>query len=498
MRFVFNKVRQRVVGGIGLGGIILLQGGCAWLVFDELSDERGSSASRSGTVVSGAKFGQGNDQFVKGAAVDAQGRIVLAGMTLGNTTQDVGCSAASEGAIDMFATWVDPNELGVTCPMSRLLGSVENDVPLGIAPNPKLGGVGIVGFSSGKFDCGIGSSTNHGGSDAVVAEFVGDTCSWQQSFGGLDDQEGRAIAFDSAGATYIGGRFEGTIEFEVPNNDVATDLDAFIAKLSFGTGVPSSSMRAGGAGDQEVHVLGVHSENTLIVGGRFSETLDFQCAEPLLIQNAEHDALFLASLNPTTKTCTWQKTIARGPQEDSPIALAVANDGDIFVAGGFRSRTLFPDPSPDQFKCKQDNLTQAEDVFVAKLNINGECQWSQRFGEVDPSFAGIQRAYAVAVDAASNVYVTGEFHGSIAFDPTHRYQSLGDTDGFVLKLNSAGEYVWSTVIAGTGSESGIAIVLDTSGDFVFVAGSFRGGPLNLAGESFTPNGLDVFLAKITR
>lgn len=501
MGFVFNKVRHLLFGGVCLGGIVLMQQGCASIVFDELSDMRqgaGGSVSSSGAVVFGAKYGRGNDQFVQEAAIDAQGRVVMAGMTLGNTMQDVGCSVASKGGLDMFVTWVDPNKLEVTCPISRLLGSLDSDVPLGIAANPKLGGVGIVGFSTGDFDCGNGSLTNHGGRDVVVAEFVGDTCSWQQSFGGLDDQEGRAIAFDSDGAAYIGGRFKGTVEFEEPDDSVAIGFDAFIAKLTFGTGAPSSSMRAGGAGDQEVHRIAVHSKNTLIVGGRFSESLDFKCTEPLSIQDSGHDALFVASLNPSTKTCTWQKRIAQGPQEDSPISLAVANDGDIFVAGGFRSRTLFPEPSPDQSKCKQDNLTQSEDVFVAKLNINGECQWSRRFGDVNSTFAEHQRAYAIAVDAASNVYVTGQFHGSIAFDATHQYQSLGDTDGFVLKLNSAGEYVWSHVIAGTGSESGLAVVLDASGEFVFVAGSFKDSSLKLAGESLTPTGLDVFLAKITR
>lgn len=507
MGFVFSKVRLLLFGGVCLRGIILMTTGCASLVFDELSDMRdggGGSASSSGgleggAIVSGAQFGESNDQLVQGAALDAQGRVVMTGMNLGNTMmQDLGCSVASKGGLDMFATWVDPNNLEVACPMSRLLGSDGSDVPLGIAANPKLGGVGIVGFSTGNFDCGKGSLTNHGGRDVVVTEFVGNTCSWQQSFGGLDDQEGQAIAFDSEGAAYIGGRFKGTLEFEQPDNNVATGFDAFIAKLSFGTGAPASSKRAGGAGDQEVHTIAIPSENTLIVGGRFSETLDFQCAEPLSTQEAGHDALFVASLNADMKACNWQKKIAQGPQENSIMALAVANDGDIFVAGGFQSRTLFPDPSPDQAKCKLDNLTQAEDVFVAKLNINGQCQWSRRFGEVNPTFAEQQRAYAIAVDSASNVYVTGQFHGSIAFDATHQYQSVGEMDAFVLKLNSAGDYVWSNVIAGAGNEAGNAVVLDASGKFVFVAGFFKDSSLNLAGESLSPTSVDVFLAKLIR
>jgi hypothetical protein len=187
--------------------------------------------------------------------------------------------------------------------------------------------------------------------------------------------------------------------------------------------------------------------------------------------------------------------IAEGPQGDSaPISLAVASDGDIFVAGAFRSRTLFP----DEPNCKMENMTQAEDLFVAKLNLKGECQWSRRYGEVNPTFPDGQRANAIAVDAASNVYVTGEFNGSIAVGEKHEFQSRGLADGFVLKLNSAGEHVWSNVIGGTGTESGNAVVLDASGKFVFVAGSFVDGPLNLGGGPLTPTGSDVFLAKFAR
>lgn len=486
-----SNARRRLLGQVCLGGLILMLGGCAALVFDELSDMRGS-----GTILSIAKFGQTNDQLLLGAALNLQGNIVMTGMTLDTAKQDLGCGLAGKGGLDMFVTWVNPNDSSVLCPTSRLWGGVGNDVPRGIAVNPINGGIGIVGLSTGDFDCGKGSlANNNGGRDVAFATFVGDTCSWQQSIGDDADQEGQAITFDSVGTAFIGGRFKGMLDLDVPlTNPDGTGFDAFIAKLSLGVGTQPWSLQAGGAGEQEVQAISVYSDNTLIASGRFTEQLDFQCAEPLLVQDPGQDALFVAALNHNTQTCTWQKTIAQGPTEDSPLSLAVAKDGDIFVAGGFRTRTLFPDDAD----CQQVNTTLGDDIFVAKLNINGDCQWSRRFGGVDPTSGEHQRAQAIVVDAVSNVYVTGQFYGSIAFDSTHQHQSLGDSSAFVLKLNSAGDVVWSNVIAGTGSASGNAIVLDSSGKFVFVAGSFRDGSLNLVGESLVPSGLDVFLAKLTR
>ena len=497
---VYDGMQVRWLKAVCFGAITLVQGGCALLVFDELSDSRsgsgGGSTKNGGEIVSGAQFGQTNDQIVQGVVIDGPHRVVMAGMTLGNSIQDVGCSATTKGGLDAFITWADPNDLKVECPTSRLLGGPLNDVPRAIAVNPASGGVGFTGFSTGDFDCGKGGLPNQGGRDIVVAAFVKDSCSWQQSFGGEGDQEAETIAFDSTGAAYIGGRFKGTLTFDQPPPAPATEFDGFIAKLSFDTGAPLWSVYAGGPGNQEVHALAIHAPDTIIVGGRFSQTLDLKCPESIPVLQAGHDALFIASLDGPTKTCKKFITIAEGPQEaeDSPISLAVAEDGDIFVAGGFRSRTLFPDQPP----CNQVNTTQAEDVFVAKLNINGECQWSRRFGEVDSPLAQPQRAHAIAVDEASNVYVTGQFHGRVAFGETHVFQSLGDADAFVLKLDGAGEHVWSNVIASTGTESGNALVLDAAGGFVFVTGSFRDSPLNLAGKKLTPSGLDVFLAKFVR
>jgi len=497
MGWGFNQVRRLLLGGVCLGGAILTHGGCASLVFDELSDMRdggGGSASNGGTVVSAAKFGSSGDQVVIGAALDTQGRVVMAGMTLDNAMQDVGCDVAAKGGLDMFATWVNPNDLTVQCPTSRLLGGMGADAARGIAANPISGGVGIVGFSTGDFDCGNGGLTNAGGRDVVVAAFGGNNCLWQKSFGGVDDQEGQAIAFDSAGAAYIGGRFKGTLVFEQTLNSTI-GLDAFIAKLSL-DGSPSWSVQAGGTGDQEVQAIAVRAENTIIVGRRFSELLNFfeNCPDSIVAIDPADDALFVASLG-GGNTCKWLKRIAAGPQGDSsPISLAVGDDGDIFVAGGFSSRTLFP----DQPKCKQVNDTQAEDLFVAKLDLNGDCQWSRRFGEANAMVAEAQGATAIAVDAVSNVFVTGQYKGSISFGEKHEFPSLGDADAFVLKLNSAGEHVWSNVISGTGTEYGNALVLDASGEFVFVAGTFRDGPLNLGGGPLTPASSDVFLAKLTR
>lgn len=91
--------------------------------------------------------------------------------------------------------------------------------------------------------------------------------------------------------------------------------------------------------------------------------------------------------------------------------------------------------------------------------------------------AGQDVSTSVAVDANGNVYTTGEFAGTVDFDPgpgIYNLSSLGGYfDVFVSKLNSSGDFQWAKQVGGPGSEEGSSIAVDASG-FVFVSGTFEG------------------------
>ena len=112
----------------------------------------------------------------------------------------------------------------------------------------------------------------------------------------------------------------------------------------------------------------------------------------------------------------------------------------------------------------------------------------------------------VAVDAAGSVYIAGSFCGSADFDPgpVSQPRAAASTDTYVLKLDSAGNFVWMAQFGGAGFPNpmpvqAVDLAVDLAGNIV-VTGSFQStadfdpGPgtfgLTSAGSS------DVFVVKL--
>jgi FlgD Ig-like domain len=104
-----------------------------------------------------------------------------------------------------------------------------------------------------------------------------------------------------------------------------------------------------------------------------------------------------------------------------------------------------------------------------------------------------QFATSVAVDNAGNVYVAGAFMGSVNFGGGV-LTSLGDRDLFLAKFNSAGVHQWSKRFGDVAEQESRTIAVDPSGN-VYWAGYFYGS-VNFGGGALTSlGGRDAFLAK---
>lgn len=143
------------------------------------------------------------------------------------------------------------------------------------------------------------------------------------------------------------------------------------------------------------------------------------------------------------------------------------NLGNVYVTGYFKNTVDF-DPGAGIF-----NLTSNgnNDVFVLKLDINGQFKWAKNVGGFFDD-----EGLSIDVDNNGNVFATGKFESSADFDPnatTFSLTSVGSEDAFILKLDSLGNFKWAMQIGSINDDAAFASTHDNSGN-CFVTGQFSG------------------------
>jgi hypothetical protein len=150
--------------------------------------------------------------------------------------------------------------------------------------------------------------------------------------------------------------------------------------------------------------------------------------------------------------------------------LATDAAGDIYVAGDFCSMGDF-DAGPGNYSLSGGG---GASVFVAKYTPAGALVWARRIGG-----AGVNDcAYAgdLVVGSDGSTYIAGSFCGTADFDPGAGISCLVspanfDYDGYLLKLDPAGNFVWVRQLGANGQDSCAQIVPLPDGNLA-VTGSF--------------------------
>ncbi|MEO7445537.1 MAG: gliding motility-associated C-terminal domain-containing protein [Ferruginibacter sp.] len=113
-------------------------------------------------------------------------------------------------------------------------------------------------------------------------------------------------------------------------------------------------------------------------------------------------------------------------------------------------------------------------LIITSLHSNAQ---SFRFSWVKQvKGAGIDGGKDVAIDAQGNVYTTGFFSGTADFDPGPNVFNLmappeNEEDIFILKLDSAGNFIWARQISGSFLDNAYSIATDITGD-IYLTGIF--------------------------
>jgi len=148
--------------------------------------------------------------------------------------------------------------------------------------------------------------------------------------------------------------------------------------------------------------------------------------------------------------------------------LTLDRSGNSYLTGYFTGTVDF-DPG--------DGVTSlttlgGNDVFILKLSSDGGFLWVKRLGGT------LNEAGAsIVIDKDGNVITTGNFAGTVDFNPGAEVANLTSAglsdDVFISKLDSSGNYLWAKSFGGTGRDSGLHVATDLSGN-ICVTGIFTG------------------------
>ena len=275
------------------------------------------------------------------------------------------------------------------------------------------------------------------------------------------------------------------VAFQIARYDASRPLvvDPSVAYATFLGGDATDKITcAAVAGDGTVTTAGV------AVSANLSTT-----AGVLMPAKPGGDDAFVAKLN-ADATALVYCTYLGGSGTDTAMGLALDTTGRPYLCGSTYSAD-FP-TTPGAFQTTRASTTSYDDSFIVALAGDGSSlRYSTFYGAFD-----YDSAAAITVDASDNATVVGYMRiGGLASAGAYQTINKGIDDGYVVRLNSAGQRLWGTMLGGNGSDYARSVAVNAAGEAVVagLTGSSNFPTTADACDSSANGGNDVFVAVLS-
>lgn len=408
---------------------------------------------------------------VNAITLDAAGNIYLAGILRNTQDFDPGPGSTlltSAGQEDVYVLKLDPSGALL---WARSMGSGERESCIGVAVDGS-GNVFTAGsfVGAGDFDPGPGTAMLTpavNGMDVFIVKLdASGSFAWARqtlssATAANNDASPFTIGVDASGAVFCAGEFSSQTDFDPgPGTSILTPVgsyDAFVWKLD-AAGALAWAGRFGGPGSsgsqEKVNSMAVDPSGDVYLGGTFYNAADFDPGPATYTMGATGSNAFMLKLNNGGgfQWATWLSA--------SSAVLSLAADATGVYAIGRNSATADFDPGTAVV-----NLPAGH--YLWKLTSAGAlgCAAGPMTGALRPN-----QGQAMALGPAGALYVTGNFFGTVDFNPgVDSFKLTGPpfstqvttTDDFVLKLTTGCGFGWAVqfsqaAAAGLASLPGVA------------------------------------------
>ena len=297
---------------------------------------------------------------------------------------------------------------------------------------------------------------------------------WWRVTASADVDETTAVATASDGDVFAVGVYSKPITVNGTTYPCAGVDDAFVMKVA-----PSGTIRwfktiSTSSSDQAVSVA-ADSQGGVYVVGRISSPFDFGGGRLTPSGNTD---VFWAHYDASGAYLGAQ--LIGGNSEDSVTSVRTDSSGNVLISGWFDSTTL---QVGGTMLTNTGSFTHQS--FVAKLTAMGTTLWAKSFGgPYDDQMNG------VTTDGSGNVFITGEFKGSIDLGKgTLSTTVVTESDAYLAKLSGAGVTEWAIRAGGTGQDRGVAVATDRMGN-LYATGSYN-SQISFGGSTLSNGGTYV-------
>jgi hypothetical protein len=196
-----------------------------------------------------------------------------------------------------------------------------------------------------------------------------------------------------------------------------------------------------------------------------------------------------------------------GGFDDVAVDVAIDANDNMYITGYFQGagpNSFDADPGPGVFQLSQPSPILSRDCFIIKLDSNGDFVWAKQVSNPF-GFGANEDSKAIEVDSAGNVYIAGSFILA-DFDPDPAVDNTifsadggGSTDGFLLKLDTDGNFVWVKILEGPGGLVDVEDIEFDANEDILLTGRFVNNvdlDPNAGTATVNSNGnSDIFMAK---
>ncbi|MBU3668748.1 MAG: hypothetical protein FGM57_02130 [Candidatus Taylorbacteria bacterium] len=340
--------------------------------------------------------------------------------------------------------------------------------------------------------------TPPGGGDVVLVKLNSSgVIQWGKIFGTPAGNLGFGLGLTTDGVV-LSGFTQGAMDLD-PGTGTTTSshfgsYDTFTVKLNTAGEYVWGNL-IGGTGDDRPIKIAIDQSDNVYLLGYFHNSVDFDPGvgtTTVAAQGSSQD-IFLLKLQ-SNGQFAWVKTWG-GDNTEEGKDLLVDSASNVYFSMSTTSGTL--DLNPGEGTDTRSLAGSYVGGVLVKLDTTGSFLW----GNLWSAENGTVQFDQIAIDAQNDVYISGSSETTFDANPgvgVDLFTPTASYDGFIIRVDSTGEYIWYAQISGPDSQSFDDIFID--GTYIYTSGTISGvtdfDPTS-GTYSVTPSVIGHFLLKLT-